>query len=126
MGLLEQAQFDIKRITSSQSGFTKSVTFISKDNLQTATIFTLFSKVHLWSDTDGNAVNTKKGHISFAESLLTDLGYTTRNATGQCILKDHTVKVNDSTGKQTQHVIKEVFPDETIGLIVCLLSEYEA
>jgi hypothetical protein len=126
MGLLDQAQFDIKRITTDLNGFARTMTFLAPDNLQKATINGIHSKVHVSVDTEGNEVNAKKAHISFNESLLTDQGYTTRDSNGKCTLKDHKVSVIDSTGIEYQYIIRQVYPDETVGLIVCLLGDFEA
>lgn len=123
--MLEQAQADIKRIRTDLAGFTKSLAFTSSDGLQMAIIFGMFAKIHMATDTDGNAVNVKKAHVSVSESALTDLGYTTRNAENLCILKGHKILVTDSTGVIYSGIIKEIFPDETIGLIVCFLGDFE-
>jgi hypothetical protein len=123
---MEQAQADIKRITSDTNGFAKTIVFTSKlGSPQTATIAGIHSKIHLGVDTEGNMVHSKRGHISFSESLLTDQGYPTRDAEGRCDMKGHLVTVTDSTGTSVQYILKEVFPDETVGLIVGLLSDWE-
>lgn len=124
MGMLEQAQADIKRIRTDPAGFTKSLAFTSPDGQQ-ATIYGMFAKIHMATDTDGNAVNVKKAHVSVSESALTDLGYTTRDAGNLCTLKNHKVLVTDSTGVVYSGIIREIFPDDTIGLIVCFLGDFE-
>ena len=88
MGLMERAKEDIKRITSDLNGFAKSLLFVSKDGTQSATINGIHTKINLAVDTEGNNVNSKKSHISFSESLLTDQGYTTRDEVGRLMMKD--------------------------------------
>lgn len=122
---MERAQADIKRITSDLNGFAKSITFLSCDELQTATINGIHSKINLSVDTEGNTINSRKAHISFSESLLTDQGYVTRNDDGVVNLKNHLVTVIDSTGTSVQYIVREVFPDETVGLMVCMLGDFE-
>lgn len=125
MGLMDQAKADIKRISSDLNGFARSLSFVSKDGSQSATINGLHSNINLWMNTQGEAVTTSKVHISFSESLLNDMNYTTRDADNKCLLKDHLVTVVDGTGKAVKYVIDQVWPDDTVGFIVCLLGAYE-
>lgn len=122
--MIEKAQADIKRIRTDPNGFTKSI-FFSAPTLETATIFGMHSAIHMGTDTEGQIVNSKKAHISISESALTDLGYPTRNAEQLINLKDHRVSVVDSTGITKEYIISETFPDETVGLIVCFLKDFE-
>lgn len=122
---MERAQEDIKRITSDLNGFAKSITFSYPYTGQAATIQGIHSKINLAVDTEGMNVNSRKAHISFSESALTDQGYQTRTAQGVINLKDHLVTVTDSTGEAIQYIVTECFPDETVGLIVCMLGAYE-
>jgi len=125
MGMLEQAQADIKRIRTDPNGFTRPMNFISKDGISLATIRGMHAKIHMAIDTEGQNVNSKKATVSISESSLTDLGYPTRNANGECSLKDDKVDVVDSTGILCHYIIREIFPDETIGLVVCVLGDLE-
>lgn len=125
MGMLEQAQADIKRIRTDPAGFTRSMNFISKDGINSVYIRGMHSKIHMAVDTEGQNVNSKKATASISESSLTDLGYPTRDAKGECSLKDDKVDVVDSTGVLCHYIIREVFPDETVGLIVCVLGDFE-
>lgn len=124
MGMLEQAKADIKRIRTDPAGFTKAITFTSPDGLSIATIYGMYAEIHMATDTEGNTVNSKKAHISIVESALTDLGYVTRNANNECVLKDHKITVLDSAGVLCQYINREIFPDETVGLIVCFLGDF--
>lgn len=122
MGLLEMARQDVKDITSNLNDFSVPATFTSPTN-QTITINVIHSKHHLRFDTDGNPVNSKNAHLSFAESNM--VGYVIRNGAGEVSLKGHRVTVKDSTGLDKQYVISQGFPDEMLGLIVCILSDFE-
>lgn len=71
----------------------------------------------------GLPMNGKNCHCSFYEKTLNDLGYTTRNTKGDIIIKDWLVTWTDSIGERT-YKIELPQPDETVGLIRCLLGDY--
>lgn len=128
MGLLDRAKRDIKKITSNKSkGWAAEIVFLAP-NGETATINGLHTKHHLGVDPEGNAVNSKNAHISFAEETLTDENenYPVRNVNGDVDLKSHKITVADSTGNLFTYVVDENFPNETTGLIVCTLKNFDA
>ena len=127
MGLMDQILQDVKRITTDASGgFAIPVTFLSKDGLSTVTVNVIHSRIHLAVNTEGEFVNMQKAHISVSELALNEAGYTTRDSNNNCILKDHRVTLTDITTKvSTKFIIKQVFPDETTGLIVCILNDFK-
>lgn len=124
MGLLDIARADIKMITQSLSGFGEVITLT---NLSSTSIIIegLHSKHHLGVDTDGNRVNAKNAHISFSENSVIEKGLSIRNCSGEVNLKGWRVSVKDSTGIDKLYVIREWFPSETTGLIVCILEDFE-
>lgn len=124
MNLIDQAKADIEQITSNMDDFAVEIIFTAP-NEQTATISGLHTKIHLGVDTDGLPVNSKKAHISISEKFLTDAGYPVRNASGEVNLRNHLVSVKDSTGTAKTYRVMEIFPDETIGLITCMVGDYE-
>lgn len=124
MGLTDTINEDIQQITSDLDGFGVSIK-LTAPNDTIIDIVGLTSKHHLGYDTDGNQVNTKNAHISFSEKFLIDASYPLRNASGEVDLKGHLADVKDSTGVVKKYIIREWFPDETIGLIVCILGDYE-
>jgi hypothetical protein len=121
MGLIELIQRDIKAITSNGSDFGVSMTFVSPLSV-TATINGLHSKHTLSQDTEGNRANINNAHVSFSESSLTALGYPTRNNRDEFDMIGHMVTVADSTGEDITYKISENYPDETVGLMVCILK----
>jgi hypothetical protein len=126
MGLMEQAQADVRAITSDKTtGFGKTMTITKKNGSFSATIVGIHSKIRTLVDTAGNEINAKKAHVSFSESLLTDQGYVTRGADLEIDMIGDKVDVVDSTGSLWRYVIREHYPDETVGLIVCLLGDFE-
>lgn len=124
MGLIAQAKADIESITSNLDDFGVAITFESPANV-TATITGIHTKHHLSVDTDGAPVSAKKAHISFSEKFLTDVNYPVRNVDGEVDLKKHKVSVKDSTGVIKHYLVQTWFPNETIGLITCILEDYE-
>jgi len=126
MGLIDQINTDIAKITSNPNEFGVSIEFISPASIS-ATIIGIHTKHHLGIDSEGNVVNTKKASIAFSESVLVEANpdYIIRNTAGEIDLKDHRVNVKDSTGITKEYVVAKWFPDETIGLIVVILSAYE-
>lgn len=122
MGLIDQAKKDIKDITSNTDEWGVSITFTAPTG-EIATVNGLHSKHHMNIDTEGNMISGKNAHISVSEALLTAKNYPVRKA-GEVNLKNHKVSVKDSTGISKNYVIREWFPDETIGLITCILGSH--
>lgn len=125
MGMIETAQAAVKRIRTDPNGFTKSIQFTAADGITTATIRGMSAVIHLGVDNQGEFVNTRKAHISFSESSLSDTGFPVRDQTNTIILKGNRVGVIDSTGVVEQYVIREIYPDEALGLLVCMLGDFE-
>lgn len=124
MGLLERAKADIERITSNLNEFARAAVFYAPTG-ETASVNILHTKHHLGVDAELQKwVNTKNAHISVAEKFLTDAGYPVRNSGGDVSLLRHKVKVADSTGTEVTYMIEQWFPNETVGLITCILGTY--
>lgn len=122
MSILDLAKRDILQITGDVDGFGVSIKLTAPSG-ETTTVFGLHSKIHFGINDEGIAVNSKKAHVSFAEIALD--GYPARNAKGDVSLKKHKVVVADSTGVEATYIIREHFPDETLGFIVCILGDFE-
>lgn len=89
----------------------------------TVDITGLATKHHINFDSDDLPINTKNVHICISESDLTALGYPVRNAKNEVDLKNHQVIFKDSTGIDRTYKVNENYPDEALGLIVCILSD---
>lgn len=125
MSLVDQAKKDWQQITTdSVNGFGTAITLTAPDTT-TLEIVGLATKHHIGIDDDGNVVNTKNAHISFSEQQLIDASYPTRNADNEVSLYGHKATWIDSTGSSITYVIREFFPDETIGVILCILGDLE-
>lgn len=119
------ARADVKQITGDTGGAAVEVTFTAPaPGNQVMTIPAIHSKHHFSYDANGKPVNSRNAHVSFSESNV-EAGYPIRNAAGEVHLHGHRVLVKDSTGADKQYMIREWFPDETIGLIVCILGDFE-
>ena len=126
MSLVDQAKADWQQITTDKvSGFGTSITLATPTGSAVVDIVGLATKHHIGIDDDGNVVNTKNAHISFSEKQLTDQSYPVRDSDGEVSLYNHQVTWIDSTGASITYVIREMFPDETIGVILCILGDLE-
>lgn len=124
MSILDLAKADIEHITGSADDAGVELTFTAPaPGNESIVINGIHSKHHMAYDNDGKPVNSRNAHVSFAESLM--VGYPVRDGSGEVNLKDHRVSVKDSTGVAKTYVIREWFPDETVGLITCILGDYQ-
>jgi hypothetical protein len=124
MGLIQQAINDLKAITSNSNDFGVPVTFTSKAFGTIVTVNAIHNKIHLGVDAQGNVIYSKNATVSVSEPLLNDVGYVTRNASGEVDMKNDLIDVKDSSGVLKNYIVKSKMPDETIGLIVLVLEDY--
>jgi len=125
MGLLENMRRDIAQITTNKESGWAAVLLFTMPTAETFTINGLHSKHRITIDGEGKPDNAKNAHVSFAESAVVALGFSIRNSDGLVHLKDWTVRVADSTGVDFTYRIREWWPSETTGLIVCLLGDID-
>lgn len=119
---LNQARRDIIRFSQKEW----SVDLLIEDLSGLAvTVKGFASKHHLGIDPQtGIPVNTKNTHCSISEKVLTDAGFSVRNADKEVMMVGWKVTWTDSSGTQFIYKINETMPDETLGLIVCFLGDY--
>lgn len=125
MNILDLAKADIEAITSDDNGWTRQMTFVAPNNVASATINGLHSKHHTGISTEGMRVSAKTASVSVSEKFLSDKNYPVRDADGEVLLKGHLVAVKDSTGNFCIYSVREWYPDETVGLIVCILGDFD-
>lgn len=123
MGLIDQIKKDSESVTMNLNGWGVSQDWKSPTNQQ-VTIVGLHIKHHMSYDSDGNLINSKNASVTFSEKAMLDVGYNIRVG-GEVNLDKHKVSVKDSTGNVYNYMVKTWLPDETIGLITCILSAYE-
>ena len=123
-GLIEQAKGDWQRFSSDPKTWGIAIT-LTAPSAEVANIAGLATKHHIGVDSDGNAINTKNAHITISEQLLVDAGYPVRDSDNEVAIINHRVSYKDSTGVAKEYVIEETSPDETIGMITCILNDFE-
>jgi len=120
---IDSARVDIQRFLTT-GGFQVNVSLTSPDG-KVVSIKALAVKHFTTVDTDGNQINTKNARVTLVENNLITLNYPTRNAKGEVNLKSHKLDYADSTGILKHFVVKEWYPDETLGIITLILGDYE-
>ncbi len=102
------------------------LTFQNLDKSLSVTVKGLGTSHHLSIDPNtGLPLNARNTHIAISEDVLTDAGYIVRNANGEIDLIRHFVSFKNNKGVLKHYRINETWPDETLGLIVCILGDYE-
>lgn len=124
MSLVQQAIDDVKRITTNGNEFGQVMTFTSLLGV-VAVVKGLHTKHHLKVDTDGVMVIAKNASVAVSEKVLVEAGYAVRNAAQEVAMQNHRVAVADDSGVVKQYVIQSVMADELVGLIVCVLGDWE-
>lgn len=124
MSLYDQAKADIAQITSNSAEWGTDITIEDRAG-NTCVIKGIWSKHHLGVDTEGNRVNTRNAHVSFHENQTIAQGWNIRNSETEVNIIGYKMYLVDSTGELKSYVIKQSFPNETTGLIVCILGQYE-
>ena len=126
MNMIERARNDWKRFSGDSNGWGETIVLTSSGaSPLTVNVTGLSTKHNIGINSDGNLINTKNAHISISEKILTDLNYPVRNASGEVAMIGHKVSVKDSTGILKNYIIKENFPDETVGVIVFILGDFQ-
>jgi hypothetical protein len=124
MGLMEQIKNDVAFITTNGSDFAIPLIFTDLSGTDFPVMGTA-RKIHFAFTDEGVAVNDKTASCSASEQVLVSAGYVVRNAAKEVAMANHKVRWTDSSGTLWQYFIRETFPDETLGLIVFILSDFE-
>lgn len=122
--ILQAIKADAYKIVTS-GGFEEVIILSSPSGDLTFETTGLASKHHLSFDSDGLPVSSKNAHVCVSETKLTDAGYPVRNANQEIDLYKHKVSVKDSSGVVKHYVVKDAFPDETLGLITLTLGDWQ-
>lgn len=121
--IFQLAKRDAKKFITS-GGFEETITLITPSKDKTLTLTGFATKHHINFDSDGNQINSKNVHICISESDLVANSYPVRNAKNEISLLKHLVSFPDSSGVVKDYVVKENYPDETLGLIVLILGDF--
>lgn len=123
MNLLAKAKSDLAAI--SQKDFAIDLTFDDTAG-KIETIKGWGIKHHISIDEDtGLAVNSKNAHCSFSESVLAATGYPIRDGNDEVKMKFHKVTFKNSNDVSKIYMINQTFPDESLGIITCILGDFE-
>ena len=121
--LLDRARKDMQKITNKE--FSVQLTFTANTG-ETAAVRGLASKHHLGINPEtGAIVNVKNTHVSVAEADLVAESYPVRNANKDVAMYNHLVTYTDSAGNEFTYRVNDAMPDETLGIIVLTLGDYE-
>ncbi len=120
--ILQLAKKDAKKFITS-GGFEENITLETPSSDLIVNITGFATKHHINFDSDGLPINSKNVHICISETDLVGLSYPVRNAKSEISLKGHFVTFKDSSGLDRNYKVNENYPDETLGLIVCILSD---
>lgn len=121
MSILDFAKKDYQHIVRDRAAWSKDLEFVSPSGVSVNIVG--HGMTHNTSyGTDGQVVNGKNTHVSIVETDLVDAGYPLYNSKGVISLTNHTVSFLDSVGVMGHYVINQYYPDETLGIIVCILS----
>ena len=121
--LLDKARRDSKKYVTA-GGFHEDITLATPDGFTTLQTTGFVSKHWINFDTDGNAINAKNAHICVDQTALEAANYPYLKDKEVHLYK-HRVTTKDSSGNNKEYVVNEHYPDETLGLIVCILGDYE-
>jgi hypothetical protein len=124
MSVLDRVKADLKRFVESKELFSIDLK-ITSANGSVIEIPGVHTKHHLSLNSMGNKVSSKNAHVAFHESTLTDQGWTIRNGDGEVDLKNWLVEAKDSTDISKKYKIIQWFPNESTGLVVCILGDYK-
>lgn len=125
MGLLARARADARTILSDLNGWATVLTFESPSGEFAVINGTFFKRTIPVLGQDGTAMNARQIHITFAEADMIASYYEIRNAAGKVHMQDHKVTCADSTGLLTKYIVREWHPDETLGIVRCMLGDFQ-
>lgn len=121
--IFELAKRDAKRIVTSL-GFQESIELSTPDKSLTLSLTGFATKHWINFDTEGLPVDSKNAHVTIDESFLVLNNYPVRNNRGEIALKNHIIAFPDSSGLVKTYIVRRNLPDETLGLIVLILGDY--
>lgn len=125
MSLQNRAKQDMQRFTADDSGFfAVSCVVKTPDELQTIAVKGLHTRHWMGVDPDGVAVHTVIASLGVSEQQFIDGNFVIRDANDEVDLKGYLIDAPDANGVVKKYVLREVFPDESIGLLILILGEY--
>jgi hypothetical protein len=124
MSLMDLIRRDVEQILSdTDTGYAVEITFTPPAG-DPVTIAGTATKHHLGLDRQGAPANVKTASCTVSEKTLSDAGYTVRNGAGLVSLTRHKVSWKDANDTEITYSIQETYPDELLGVIVCVLGDF--
>ena len=123
MDLIAQARKDFQ--TYAKGEFSFPLILSNSDESQSIEIRGLASSHFLSVDAQGIPINAKNVHVSIIEQDVIAKGYITRNSAGEVNMVGHHITFKNNLGVDEHYIINETYPSETLGVIVCILGDYE-
>ena len=125
MGILDLARKDLDLFISSAKNFSVKITITNTSTGETAELIGLHSKHWFKVDYEsGIIVDTRNAHISISTAELIRQYFNFYNSKKEIYIKGFIIKVADSSGIEKDYKITAQYPDETTGVIVCMLGDY--
>lgn len=124
MDLLTAARNLTNKVLTSASAFNTDIVFTSADGETTFTIKGLAVKHNLKFDEYGTPVSSKTARITVSEKALTNVDFPVRNDNNEVYLNNCLVTWTDSANIEWTYIINVAHPDETLGNILCQISDY--
>jgi len=126
MSILDQARLDLEQISGNLNDFGVSITITPIDTeIDPVTVPGFNTKHYTGFNLDGVRVSTKTASVAISENQFVNIGFVIRNANNEVEMKNFLVSVFDSTGFTRNYIVRESYPDESLGLIVLILGDYE-
>lgn len=126
MSLQNRAKLDMQRFTADDTGFFAVECVVKHpDGLPSINVKGLHTRHWMGFDPDGVAVHTVIASLGVSEQQFIDGGFAIRDVNGEVDLKGHLIDAPDSNGVVKNYVLREVFPDENLGLLILMLGEYQ-
>lgn len=128
MGLIAQIQNDVKTITTKGDDFALPVIFSVTNGVTVTTVtcnaIAVKHSIEVY-DEEMRAIG-RNARVTVSELALRELDYPVRDTNNRVTLLGNLVTWTDVSGIQATYSIRHHYPDETLGLTVCFLSEYGA
>ena len=84
----------------------------------------LASKHWINYDENGVPIDTKNAHVCVSESEMLEKGLIVRNSNEEVYMIGYRISVRDSSNQLKEYVVTQQHPNETLGLIVLILGDY--
>ena len=121
--ILEKIKDTSNRFVNDLQAFSTPVILTSPSGISYTTAG-FFSKHHNALDMEANRISSKMTSIALHERDLVAKGVVVRNASGNVALLNYICQISDSSETSSKYIVRQMYPDELIGIIVLILGDY--